>query len=143
MRTRYRRRRLCDPVHSGSVWNKLGGGGREGAQSSSEKAKSSTMSSSPWASCSRSDRDIPRVQLLCFCDPWEIRAASLPSSVGGKSERCKSCFTGSESEASRGNSLLINPRHSLIYWRHCSSQIAVGERCGVLSTALALKYLGR
>jgi len=113
-------------------------GGCEGAQSSSEKVKSSTTSSSPWASCSRSERDIPRVLLLCVCEPRGAWAASSPSSVGGKRERCKSCFTGSE--ASQGNSLLINPRHSLIYWRHCSSQIASGERCRVLGTALAPGY---
>lgn len=140
---------MGDPAHSssvkgltlaeGCVW--CGGGGCEGAQSSSEKAKSSTMSSSPWVSCSRSDRDIPRGHLLCFWAPWE--PVSLPSSAGGKSERCKPCFTASESEASQGNSLLIKPRHSLIYWHHCSALIAVGERCRQLRAALALKNLGQ
>lgn len=41
------------------------------------------------------------------------------------------------------NSLLIKPRHSLIYWHHCSALIAVGERCRQLRAVLALKNLGQ
>lgn len=109
---------------------------RGGAQSSSEKAKSSTTSSSPWASCSRSERDSTWELLLCArCEP---RGAALPSSGGGRRERCKSCC----SEAGGGSSLLINPRHSLIYQCCCSSQIAVGECCRVMYSA-GSEYWGR
>lgn len=110
--------------------------GLGGAQSSSEKAKSSTTSSSPWASCSRSERDSTWELLLCArCEP---RGAALPSSGGGRRERCKSCC----SEAGGGSSSLINPRHSLIYQCCCSSQIAVGECCRVMYSA-GSEYWGR
>lgn len=110
-----------------------GAAGSGRAQSSSEKAKSSTTSSSPWASCSRSERDSAWGLLLC-----EPRGAALSSSGGGRRERCKSCCT----EAGGGNSSLINARHSLIYQCCCSSQIAVGEYCRVMNSA-GSEYWGR